>query len=123
MVKLDVPIKVTLSNGRTFHAKYKRIKINLLADNIRIRWRYWRRWRNNQQGCGFKDVLKKGFNLTKLATRCKIGWSLAKIAFENLPEPYKKEVGKIKNQKVQKILNSDFVNRMIDYGQAYACIN
>ena len=118
MVKLDVPVKVTLSNGRTFHAKYKKIKINLLPDNIRIRWRYWRKWRNNQQGYRFKNVLKKGFNLPKRAKRCKIGWSLAKIAFENVPELYKKEVGKIKNQKLQKILNSDLVNTMIDHGQA-----
>lgn len=31
MVRLDVPKKVTLRNGRMFYAKYKRVKINSLS--------------------------------------------------------------------------------------------
>ena len=36
MVKLNVSIKVTLPNSRTFHAKYKRVGINSRPNNIRI---------------------------------------------------------------------------------------
>ena len=37
MVKLDVSEQVTSLNGRTFYAKYKRVRMNLLPDNMRIR--------------------------------------------------------------------------------------
>ena len=37
MMKLDVRKKVTLPNGRTCYTKNKRVRINSLPDNIRIR--------------------------------------------------------------------------------------
>ena len=40
MVKLDVPRKVTLPNGRTLYAKYKRVKWRSLPANIRIIYTY-----------------------------------------------------------------------------------
>ena len=46
--------------------------------------------------------------------------SLAKAAIENVPEIYKKGIVKIKNKKLQKILNSDLANTALDYGRAYA---
>ena len=43
--------------------------MNSLHNNIRMRQRYGRRRRNNQQRRGLKDVLKQGFNLTKRAAK------------------------------------------------------
>ena len=43
MKKLDRPKKVTLSNGRTFVARFKRAKRSELSDNILMR----RTYRNN----------------------------------------------------------------------------
>lgn len=43
-----------------------------------------------------------------------------KAAIENVPEIYKKGIVKIKNKKLQEILNSDLANTALDYGQAYA---
>ena len=34
MTKLDTPKRVTLPNGRAFHAKYKRVKRSELPPNI-----------------------------------------------------------------------------------------
>ena len=80
---------MTLTNGRTFYAKYKTVRKNLLPDSIRIR-------KSNIRG------------------------SLAKAAIENVQEIYKKSIIKIKNKKLQKILNSVLANTALDYGRAYA---
>ena len=63
-----------------------------------------------QQGCGFKEVLRKGFCLGKRSAKSKIGKNIAKMALKNAPQFYEKVVGKIKNKKRKKILNSDIAN-------------
>ena len=91
MRKVDAPKKVTLPNGRTFYAKYKRLRINLLPNNVRIKRRYRSRGRRNgrrQQGWGIKDILKKVFNLAKRAAKSKVGNFLAKMVIENVPTFY-----------------------------------
>ena len=57
MVKLNVPKRVTLPNGRTFVARYKRIRTGELPPNIAMRRTYKqraaprdRRCRRAQQG-------------------------------------------------------------------------
>ena len=66
MVKLNVPKKVTLPNGRTFIARYKKIKRSELPPNIVMRRTYTqraaprgRRGRRRQQGQGIFDFVKK----------------------------------------------------------------
>ena len=66
MVKLNVPKKVTLPNGRTFIARYKRIKRSELPPNIVMRRTYTqraaqrgRRGRRRQQGQGIFDFVKR----------------------------------------------------------------
>ena len=66
MVKLNVPKKVTLPNGRTFVARYKRIRRGELPPNIVIRRTYKQRapprgriHRQAQQGQGTFDFVKK----------------------------------------------------------------
>ena len=65
-VKLNVPKRVTLPNGRTFVAWYKRIKRSELPPNIVMRRTYaqraasrGRRHRRRQQGQGNFDFVKK----------------------------------------------------------------
>lgn len=101
MVKLNIPKKMSFPNGRIFYEKYKRVKINSLPDNIRTRQRYRRKYNNNQQQHRLKNKLRNGFNLTKRAARSKIARNLAKIAIENVPEVYKKDVSKVKNRKLK----------------------
>ena len=66
MVKLNVPKRVTLPNGRTFIAWYKRIKRSELPPNIVMRRTYTeravprgRRCRRRQQGQGIFDFVEK----------------------------------------------------------------
>ena len=73
MKKLDTPKKVTLSNGRTFIARFKRAKRSKLPDNILMKRTYKnnfakgarkkrtgrRRGRKKQSGKGIFSILKK----------------------------------------------------------------
>ena len=66
MVKLNVPKRVTLPNGRTFIARFKRIKRSELLPKIVMRRTYTqravprgRRCRRTQQGQGIFDFVKK----------------------------------------------------------------
>ena len=66
MVKLNVLKRVTLTNGKTFIARYKRIKRSELPPNIVMRRTYTqraaprgRRGRRRQQGQGIFDFVKK----------------------------------------------------------------
>ena len=67
MKKLDVPKRVTLPNGRTFFARYKRIKREELPPEIIMRRTYRqraaprgrRRRRRAQQGRGIVESAKK----------------------------------------------------------------
>ena len=66
MTKLNLPKRVTLPNGRTFIAQYKRIKRCELPPNIVMRRTYTqraaprgRRRRRRQQGQGIFDFVKK----------------------------------------------------------------
>ena len=66
MMKLNVPKRVTLPNGRTFVARYKRIPRDQLLPNIVMRRTYTqraaprgRRHRRTQQEQGIFDFIKK----------------------------------------------------------------
>ena len=75
MVKRQNPKRVTLPNGRTFYAKYKRTTRAELPVNVHLQCGYrqraaprGRRRRavvRQQRGRGFKSILKKGFNFAK----------------------------------------------------------
>ena len=64
MMKLSVPKRVNLPNGRTFIARYKRIARDQLPPNIVMRRTYTQRAaprgrRCRQRGCGIFDFVKK----------------------------------------------------------------
>ena len=67
MMKLATPKRVTLPNGRTFAARYKRIPRDYLPPNMIMRRTYTqraaprgrRRRRRGQQGQGIFDFIKK----------------------------------------------------------------
>ena len=64
MMKLSVPKRVNLPNGRTFVTRYKRIARDQLPPNIVMRRTYTQRAaprgrRCRQRGCGIFDFVKK----------------------------------------------------------------
>lgn len=102
--KLGKPRKVSLRNGRTFYAKYKRVKISSLLNNVKIKWTYRQRGRRiGQQQRGKirkENLFKKGFSLTKRVAKSTIRRGLTKIAVKKTLTLYKKGVEKIKNEKI-----------------------
>ena len=117
MQKVDVPKRVTLPNGRTFYARYERIKRQDLPANIRMKKTYKqraaprnrRRRRPPQQGQGIVSTAKKV--LKNPAIR-----AIAKKGLEYAPGLYQNITKRIKNKKIQKILNSDLA--LLGLGQA-----
>ena len=64
-VRIATPKRVSLPNGRTFYAKYKRAKRDELPDIVTVRRTYKKRVRKDQCGREIKDILVKVFRLAK----------------------------------------------------------
>ena len=98
MVKLNVPKRVTLPNGRTFVARYKRIRRGNLPPNIVLRRTYiqraalrGRRRRQAQQGQGMFDFVKN-------VARNPLVRSIAKKGLEYAPGVYQNLTKRVKNK-------------------------
>ena len=105
MVKLNVPKRVTLPNGRTFVAHYKRIPRSELPDNIVMRRNYAQRaaprgCRRRQRGRGIFDFVKK-------VAKNPLVRSIAKKGIEYAPGIYNNLTKRVKNKTLKRILNSD----------------
>ena len=106
-MKLNVPKRVTLPNGRTFVARYKRIPRDQLPPNIVMRRTYTqraaprgRRRRRAQQGQGIFDFVKK-------VARNPLVKSIARKGLEYAPGVYQNLAKRVKNKTLKRILNSD----------------
>ena len=103
MRKLDVPKRVTLPNGRTFYARYERIKRQDLPAEIRMKRTYKHRAapRNRhrrqaaQRGQGIVSTAKK---VIRNPTFC----AIAKKGLEYAPGLYQNIAKRIKKQKSSK---------------------
>ena len=121
MKKLDRPKKLTLSNGRTFVARFKRAKRSELPDNIIMRRTYRN---NNAKGArrkktggkrGRKKQTGKGiFSSLKKLARNPILRDIARTGAKYLPGLYKGGVGKIKNKNLKKALHSDLATGLVN---------
>ena len=114
MTKLDTPKRVTLPNGRAFHAKYKRVKRSELPPNIILRRNYrqraalrGRRRRVAQQGRGTFSTLRK-------FTKNPIVRKLAKKGLSYVPQVYNCGVSKINNKTAKNILGSDATKHLVN---------
>lgn len=115
MKKLDTPKRVTLPNGRTFTARYRRAKGSELPGHICMNRTYRNRAavgrrrvrrRQVQSGSGVLDKVKKiaKHPLFKQAIR---------TGAKHLPSVYNKGTSKIKNQKLRKALQSDLAKSIV----------
>ena len=98
MVKLNVPKRVTLPNGRAFVAHYKRIRRGELTPNIVMRRTYTqrtalrgRRRRRAHQGQGIFDFVKK-------VARNLLVQQIAKKGLEYVPGVYQNLTKRVKNK-------------------------
>ena len=121
MVKQDVPKGVTLPNGRPFLARYKRTTRAHLPATIHLPRPYkqraapkGKRRRSRtaaapaaQQGQGIADIFHFGI----------------KIAYEQLPGAVEKLSGKVKTKRLKKIVGSENVENLVNYGAVYGIKN
>ena len=120
MKKLDVPKRVTLPNGRTFTARFRRATRDELPNNIRMRRTYRnnfakgakrvptgrRRRRRAQSGRGLFSFIKK-------VAKNPILRDIAKTGAKYLPGIYQGATNKIKNKNLRKILQSDTASGLV----------
>ena len=114
MEKLNVPKRVTLPNGRTFLARYKRISRDDLPLNIRMRRTYRQRAaprgrRRRQRGQGIFSFIKK-------AAKNPLVRSIAKKGLEYAPGIYQNLTKRVKNKTLSRILNSDAAHLLLSKG-------
>ena len=125
MEKLNVPKRVTLPNGRTFVARYKRISRDDLPLNIQMLRTYRQRAaprgrRRRQRGRGILKFLKKGFRLGKKAIKSRLGRKISKALIGEVPHAIEALSGRIKNKRIRGILNSDLAKTGTDYATGLA---
>ena len=114
MVKINTPKRVTLPNGRTFVARYKRIHMGELLPNIVMRRTCTqgaqprgRRKRARQQEQGIFDFVKKVASNPLVKSIARQGLKYAPAAYTNLTK-------RVKNKTSKRILNSDMAHSMLN---------
>ena len=114
MVKLHVPKRVTLPNGRTFVARYKKIRRGELPPNIVMRRTYaqraaprGRKRRQAQQGQGIFDFVKKVARNPLVRPVARKDLEYAVGAYQNLTK-------RVKNKTLKRILNSDIAHSSLN---------
>ena len=139
MIKRARPKRITLPNGRTFLARYRRATRDDFPPNISLAAPKGKRRRQRavipyrerqravlrrraraQRGRGFKSVFKKAYKLGKRALNSRIGKRIAKAAISEIPDVLENLGGRVKNQKLKKILTSDLVKTGADYATGLA---
>ena len=107
MVKLNVPKRVTLRNGRTFVAHYKRIPREELPPDVVMRRTYTQRAVPRGRRCRRRQQGQKIFDFVKKVARNPLVKSQAKTGLEYAPEIYQNLTKRVKNKTLNRILNSD----------------
>ena len=140
MIKRATPERVTLPDGRTFLARYKRATREDLPPNINLprvykeraapkgRRRKRRRRlapyrerqraalrRRAQRGRGLGSVFKKAYRLGKRALNSRLGKRTSRAVVSEAPDVLEKLDGKVKNKRLKKILTSDLAKTGADY--------
>ena len=145
MIKRATPKRVTLPDGRTFLARYRRATREDLPPNINLprvykeraapkgRRRKRRRRlapyrerqraalrRRAQRGRGLGSVFKKAYRLGKRALNSRLGKRVARAVVSEAPDVLEKLGGKVKNKRLKRILTSDLAKTGADYATGLA---
>ena len=145
MIKRATPKRVTLPNGRTFLARYRRATRNDLPANVTFPRVYkeraapkgkrrrrrvisyrerqreaLRRRARAQRGRGIGSLFKKAYKLGKRALNSRLGKKITKAAIAEIPDLLENVGGRVKNQKIRKLLTSDLAKTGADYATGLA---
>ena len=110
MRRRDTSKRVTLPNGRTFFARYKRVSRGHLPANIRMNRTYRnqvaRGRRRGQRGRGIVSTFKK------IASH-PITQQLIRTGAENLPDLYSKATSKLNTKSLKRHLNQRLLKKLL----------
>ena len=146
MIKRATPKRVTLPNGRTFLARYKRATRDDLPPNISLPRVYkeraapkgrrrkrrrlvsyrerqraaLRRRARAQRGRGLGSIFKKAYKLGKKALNSRLGKRITRAAISEIPDVLENIGGRVKNKRIKKILTSDLAKTGTDYATGLA---
>ena len=145
MIKRVQPKRVTLPNGRTFLARYRRATRDDLPANISLPRIYkeraapkgrrrkrrvisyrerqrqaLRRRARAQRGRGIGSFFKKAYKLGKRALNSRLGKRIARAAISEVPDVLENLGGKVKNKRLKKILTIDLAKTGADYATGLA---
>ena len=144
MIKRATPKRVTLPNGRTFLARYRRATRNDLPPNVTFPRVYkeraapkgkrrrrvisyrdrqraaLRRRAIEQRGRGIGSAIKKVYKLGKRAFNSRLGRRITRAAISEVPDLLEKLGGKVKNQRIKKLLTSDLAKTGADFATGLA---
>ena len=146
MIKRATPKRVTLPDGRTFLARYKRATRDDLPPNINLPRVYkeraapkgrrrrrrrlvpyrerqraaLRRRARAQRGRGLGSVFKKAYKLGKRALNSRLGKRITRAAVSEIPDVLENLGGRAKNKRLKRILTSDLAKTGADYATGLA---
>ena len=128
MVKRKNPKKVTLPNGRTFYAKYKRTTRAELPANLHLQRGYrqraspcgQRRAAVQQGGRDFKNAFNKVLNFAKKAAKNKTVTNIGRAIISEASGALESLSKKVKNKKLKSILDNDITKTGVDLATGYA---
>ena len=145
MIKRATPKRVTLPDGRTFLARYKRATRDDFPPNINLARVYKKRAapkgkrrkrrgrlapyrerqraalrRRNQRGRGIGSIFKNAFKLGKRALNSRLGKKVARAVVAEVPDVLETLGGRVKNKRLKRILTSDLAKTGADYATGFA---
>ena len=127
MVRRQNPKRVTLPNGRTFLARYRRATRTELPANVRLERPYrqraaprGRRRRVRQGRRSFKSAIKKAFDFGKKISKNKAVRNIGRAIISEAPGALEGLSKKVKNKKLKAILNSDIAKTGVDLATGFA---
>ena len=144
MIKRAQPKRVTLPDGRSFVARYRRATRDDLPPNISLARIYkeraapkgkrrkrqmsyrerqraiLRRRARTQRGRGLGAIFKKAYKLGKKALNSRLGKQIARAAVSEIPDVLENLGGRVKNKRLKKILTSDLAKTGADYATGLA---
>ena len=116
-VKLATPKRVTLSNSRTFIARYKRIKRSELPPNIVMSRTYTQRTtpQGKRRRRRVRARQEQGiFYFVKKVARNPLVRSVAKKSLGYAWSIYYNLIKRVKNEKLKRVLNSDAAHLVLN---------
>ena len=127
MVKRQTPKKVTLPNGRTIYARYKRATRANLPANVRLEQPYKQRAapkgrcrRVRQGGRDFKSAFSKLMRFAKKVRNNKAFKNVVGAVLKEVPDAIGNLSKRVKNKKLKSILYSDMTKTGVDLATGYA---